>query len=230
MFDTVRDCLFFGHPPISLAKKDGGCAHLLPKHYPGAGAPISAYHGPMSTHAFPGFHSPGASTEAPLEMLAACHGRVHNQCETLGRLAAHLPTHGSDTAAQQAATAVMRYFDTAARDHHADEEEDLFPALLEAMAGSDAVCLRALTDGLRAEHRVLEGRWAALREVLARIAKGEPVALPPSDVQAFVAAYAAHIKKEDTELLPMAARLLSDVDITRIGTAMRVRRGIGEID
>ena len=93
-------------------------------------------------------YSPGASTEAPLEMLAACHGRVHKQCETLGRLAAHLPTHGSDTAAQQAATAVMRYFDTAARDHHADEEEDLFPALLEAMAGSDAVCLRALTDGL----------------------------------------------------------------------------------
>jgi hemerythrin-like domain-containing protein len=92
------------------------------------------------------------------------------------------------------------------------------------------VCLRALTDGLVAEHRVLEGHWAALREVLARIAKGEPVALPPSDVQAFVAAYAAHIEKEDTELLPMAARLLSDADITRIGTAMRVRRGIGEID
>ena len=188
------------------------------------------YHGGMSKLSFPGFHSPGASTEAPLEMLAACHGRVHKQCDTLERLAAHLPTHGSDTAAQQAATAVMRYFDTAARDHHADEEEDLFPALLEAMAGSDAVCLRALTDGLVAEHRVLEGRWAALREVLAHIAQGEPVALPPSDVQAFVAAYAAHIDKEDTELLPMAARLLSDADITRIGTAMRVRRGIGAVD
>ncbi|MDP3521039.1 MAG: hemerythrin domain-containing protein [Hydrogenophaga sp.] len=183
----------------------------------------------MSPIALPGFHSPGASTEAPLEMLAACHGRVHKQCETLRRLAVHLPTHGSDTAAQQAATAVMRYFDTAARDHHADEEEDLFPTLLEAMAGSDAVCIRALTDGLVSEHRVLEGRWHRLREVLARIAQGEPVALPPSDVQAFVAAYAAHIEKEDTELLPMAARLLSDADITRVGTAMRVRRGIGEV-
>lgn len=184
----------------------------------------------MSTHSFPGFHSPGASTEAPLEMLAACHGRVHKQCETLGRLADHLPNHGSDTAAQQAATAVMRYFDTAARDHHADEEEDLFPALLDAMAGSDAVCLRALTEGLRAEHRLLEARWHRLRDVLARIAQGETVVLPASEVQAFVAAYASHIEKEDTELLPMAARLLSDADITRVGTAMRVRRGIGEID
>jgi len=183
----------------------------------------------MSPIALPGFHSPGASTEAPLEMLAACHGRVHKQCETLRRLAAHLPTHGSDTAAQQAATAVMRYFDTAARDHHADEEEDLFPALLEAMAGSDAVCIRALTDGLVAEHRVLEGRWQALREVLACVAQGQPVELSASQVQDFVDAYAAHIEKEDTELLPMAARLLSDADITRVGTAMRVRRGIGEV-
>lgn len=204
--------------------------HLLPKVYALARQARAAYHGAMSSTPFPGFSSPGASTEAPLEMLAACHGRVHKQCDTLGRLAAHLPTHGSDAAAQQAATAVMRYFDTAARDHHADEEEDLFPALLEAMAGSDAVCLRELTDGLRAEHRVLEGRWAALREVLARVARGQPVALPPSDVQAFVAAYAAHIEKEDTELLPMATRLLSDADITRVGTAMRVRRGIGSVD
>jgi hemerythrin-like domain-containing protein len=197
--------------------------------YPGAKRPTAPYHGGMSKLSLPGFNSPGASTEAPLEMLAACHGRVHKQCETLGRLAAHLPTHGSDTAAQQAATAVTRYFDTAARDHHADEEEDLFPALLEAMAGSDAVCLRALTDGLVAEHRLLEARWHQLREVLTQISQGQPVELPASQVQDFVDAYAAHIEKEDTELLPMAARLLSDADITRVGTAMRVRRGIGVV-
>ena len=98
------------------------------------------------------------------------------------------------------------------------------------MAGSDAVCIRALTDGLVAEHRLLERRWHALREVLTQIAQGQPVELSVPQVQDFVAAYAAHIEKEDTELLPMAARLLSDADITRVGTAMRVRRGIGEID
>jgi hypothetical protein len=36
----------------------------------------------------------------------------------------------------------MRYFDVAARQHHEDEEQDLYPALLESMAGSDAICLR----------------------------------------------------------------------------------------
>ena len=175
----------------------------------------------------PGFHSPGASTEVPLEMLAACHGRVLHQCDTLGRLAAHLPDHGCDGAARQAATAVMRYFDTAARDHHADEEDDLFPALLEAMAGSDAVCIRALTEGLRAEHRALEARWHRLRERLTQIAAGHSAELPAAEVQDFVAAYTTPIDKEDSELLPLARRLLSDADISRVGTAMRVRRGIG---
>ncbi|MBM3387317.1 MAG: hemerythrin domain-containing protein, partial [Betaproteobacteria bacterium] len=102
---------------------------------------------------FPGFSSPAAGPEAPLHMLAACHTRVEKQCHTLERLQAHLPEHGSDAQAQEAAGAVLRYFDSAARHHHEDEEQDLFPALLEAMAGSDAVCIRELTSALLAEHR-----------------------------------------------------------------------------
>lgn len=180
----------------------------------------------MSPTPLPGFHSPGASTEAPLEMLAACHGRVHKQCETLGRLAAHLPTHGSDTAAQQAATAVTRYFDTAARDHHADEEEDLFPALFEAMAGSDAVCIRELTDALRSEHRQLEALWQRLRPELLAISQGLPHGFTHTLSQSFTQAYRAHAHKEDTELLPMATRLLSEEQIDRVGAAMRQRRGL----
>jgi hypothetical protein len=50
----------------------------------------------------------------------------------------------------------MRYFDTAARHHHEDEELDLFPALLECVAGPDAVCLRQLTAALCSDHRLLE--------------------------------------------------------------------------
>ena len=81
-------------------------------------------------------------------MLAACHGRVEKQCQALERLQTHLPVHGSDLQAQEAASAIMRYFDTAARHHHEDEEQDLFPALLESMAGSDAVCIQDLTASL----------------------------------------------------------------------------------
>ena len=102
----------------------------------------------MSPIALPGQNHPSASFEVPLEMLAACHQRIVQQCDTLNRLLPHLAAHGADLQAQQAAQAVLRYFDQAAVDHHADEEQDLFPALLESMAGSDAVCLRELIDVL----------------------------------------------------------------------------------
>ncbi len=175
----------------------------------------------------PGYSAPGAGFEAPLEMLAACHGRVQDQCATLQRLVPHIAAHGADPAARQAATAVMRYFDTAARHHHEDEEQDLFPALLDSMAGSDARCLRDLTQALVADHRVLEAQWRVLRDMLVHVAAGERAALGEAAVERFVADYAQHIRREEGELLPMAARLLSAAELDRIGRAMRERRGLG---
>ncbi|HEY8708825.1 MAG TPA: hemerythrin domain-containing protein [Burkholderiaceae bacterium] len=139
----------------------------------------------MST-SVPGHSAPSAGFEAPLAMLSASHYRIERQCATLRNLVLHLATDGSDIEARTAAAGVLRYFDTSAKQHHADEEEGLFPALIESMAGSDAVCLRALTEGLAADHR-------------------------------------------ERDLLPMAARLLSDDDLEHIGRAMRERRGIDSV-
>ena len=162
-------------------------------------------------------------------MLSACHDRMARQCATLRRLVPHLAEHGVDEAARTAAANVMRYFDTSAKHHHADEEEDLFPALIESMAASDAVCLRELTERLKAEHRAVEAAWQRVRVVLERVARGESVRLAPEDVEALVGQYERHIEREESELLPMAARLLSNEDLARIGCAMRARRGIGNI-
>lgn len=176
----------------------------------------------------PGHHAPAVGFEVPLEMLAACHGRVQSQCETLNRLVAHLGSHGADLQARQAAVAVMRYFDTSAKHHHADEEVDLFPALLESMAGSDAVCLRQLTTSLTAEHRELEQRWGDLRRQLEQVAGGQAALLAADEVTEFVGLYERHIAREESDLLPMAQRLLSDEELDRIGLAMRVRRNAVE--
>lgn len=178
------------------------------------------------THALPGHRAPTAGFEVPLEMLAACHHRIDSQCETLQRLVAHLATHGADENARVAAAAVLRYFDTAALHHHADEEVDLFPALIESMAGSDAVCIQALVASLRADHRSLEARWQRLRPALLKIAAGEAQPLLAADVTPLVDLYALHMAREEAELLPMAARLLSDAALDNVGRAMRARRGI----
>ena len=172
-----------------------------------------------------GHSTPAVGFEVPLAMLAACHGRVQHQCETLQRLLAHLKDHGADGPAQEAARAVMRYFDTAARHHHEDEEQDLFPALLESMAGSDAIGLRELTAALCNDHRTLERRWAGLHQQLSQVAEGHAAPLDDNDVAGFVQLYEQHIAREEAELLPTAARLLSDAELDRIGRAMRIRRG-----
>lgn len=182
----------------------------------------------MST-AFPGFSGPAVGTEVPLEMLAACHIRIQRQCLTLTRLVPHLAEHGADEQARSAAANIVRYFDTSALQHHADEEENLFPALLESMAGSDPVCLRQMTEGLAADHRTLEALWRRLRQVLENVAGGESVLLPATEVEAFVGLYERHLKFEEDELFPMAARLLGDAELDRIGQAMRERRGIADV-
>ena len=179
----------------------------------------------MTIH-LPGHPAPSGGFEVPLEMLSACHHRVERQCTTLRRLVPHLATNGTDADARIAAAAVMRYFDTAAMDHHADEEVDLFPALLESMAGSDAVCIRELIGALTLDHRALESHWQRLRPVLHRIEAGAGVSLTATDVAPFISLYEQHMAREESELLPMAARLLGDEALDRIGRAMRARRGI----
>ncbi len=176
---------------------------------------------------FPGFTAPRAGFEVPLEMLAACHLRITDQIATLQRLVTHLVEHGADAEAQTAAQRVLRYFDTAARDHHADEEVDLFPALIESMAGSDAVCLREMFSALAAEHRELEARWQPLRTLLQGVVEGQAVRLDAGKVDGFASLYQRHMAREEAELLPMARRLLGDGELDRIGAAMRARREAG---
>jgi hemerythrin-like domain-containing protein len=160
----------------------------------------------------------------PLQRLATCHQRLGQQCAALRRLVPQVAGHGVDAQAREAAAGVLRYFDRTTPQHHADEEQDLFPALLESMAGSDAVCLREMTQGLAADHRALESAWGRLRAALQRVAAGESVALPAAEIEAFIALNEAHSAREDDELLPMAARLLDDAALARIGETMRARR------
>lgn len=180
--------------------------------------------GMSHTFAFPGLSSPNVGTDSPLQLLSACHTRVNKQLRTLQRLQVHVQQHGPDQQAREAATAILRYFTQAAPLHHADEEQDLFPALLEAMAGSDATCIQDLQTRIHREHRQLEAFWAQLQPTLNALAQGQPRPLPPDEVARFVQAYEAHMAIEDREVMPMAERLLDASTLERMGHHMRQRR------
>ena len=174
-------------------------------------------HDPFAVNAAPGF-------DDPLGMLRACHRRIERQLATLGRLLRHLPEHHADADARAAATAIMRYFDTAAINHHADEEQSLFPRLV--AAAPDA---RELVRHLEREHVTLAARWARLRPLLSAIVARGGAFLPVKDVDAFRAAYAAHIAREEGELLPRAEQVLATKDLAAIGAEMAARRDVAFI-
>ncbi|SDD70880.1 hemerythrin domain-containing protein [Paraburkholderia lycopersici] len=166
---------------------------------------------------------PAASFDEPVEMLKACHERIAAQCLTLERLAAYLPLHGADTQAQQAASAVMRYFDVAGPHHHADEEHDLFPMLIEAGQRLGSPVAERIAS-LSSEHRSLEAAWAQLRVVLADIAQGKASSPETVRVDDFVGAYRAHIVLEESQILPFAEASLSEEQLARLSAAMVARR------
>jgi len=165
-----------------------------------------------------------ADFDHPLEMLSACHDRVKDRIDTLERLVKHLPQHGCDEQARQAATNVMRYFDTAGEHHHDDEERDLFPALERTRAHDGAAA--ALIARLLDEHVRLKAMWQTLRTELECIAAGAGAALDAAHVERFGALYRQHIDLEERELLPLAAAALAESETAVLGAAMARRRGV----
>ena len=155
----------------------------------------------------------------PLGMLRACHGRLQRQLATLERLARHLPEHGCDANARSAARAILRYFDSAEPNHHADEESSIFPRLL-----ARAPSTRDLVARLEDEHERMHARWRKLRPLLAGIASGQRANLPPRLVQDVQRAYDTHLALEDEALLPICAELLTAEELAAIGSEMRARR------
>lgn len=169
----------------------------------------------LQAAAAPGF-------DDPLEMLRACHGRITAQCDTLQRLVGHLQAQGNDTQAAQAARAILRYFDTAGRHHHDDEEQDLFPALL---ASGDSEVARHVAR-LLGEHQEMDAAWHTLRPLLAAIAEDRAGTLDAGTVAHFIDCYARHIVFENGTLLPLAQTLLDEATLQHIGRNMAARRGV----
>ena len=160
--------------------------------------------------------------DRPLAVLEACHGRIAKQCDTLEKLLAHLHEHGADAQAQQAARAVLAYFDTAAVHHHDDEERNLFPLL--EQAGAPGAC--ELVETLTLEHDAQALIWRRLRAELQAIEAGTAAVLDAELTRRFVEMNRAHLEFENTHVLPLARQVLGAADLERLGRAMAARRGV----
>ncbi|MES2048497.1 MAG: hemerythrin domain-containing protein [Pseudomonadota bacterium] len=164
--------------------------------------------------------------DQPVAVLKHCHDRIRKQLDTLDKLLEHLPRHGCDEQAMQAAKAVLRYFTEAAPLHHEDEEVDLLPTLQMTATGEDAALLQEYLPLILAQHHQMAAQWAVLEQQLQAIAKAESADLSENDVAQFKEIYAGHMQIEETQIAPMAMRIFSETQMRKLGAAMQQRRGI----
>lgn len=164
--------------------------------------------------------------DQPIAVLKHCHDRIRKQLLTLEKLPIHLADYGADKEAQQAASAVLKYFHNAAPLHHADEEDDLLPALAATAQNEDAQLLKELQPKILAQHITMAAHWQLLESQLLSIADGSGEELSMDDVIQFQALYQEHMEIEETQIAPMALRILSKEQMQKMGAAMQERRGI----
>jgi len=157
----------------------------------------------------------------PLGLLRACHERIFKHCDLVENLAAHMATQGVDQEAREAAEKVHRYFSVAAKHHHQDEEQDLFPLL-----ARQSLKLADQVHQLKLEHERLDTLWVEVEPLLPKLSTIEDVEAFQTLAKRFAAAYREHARSENSELLEMIQHIFSSNELKQIGQAMAERRGV----
>jgi hemerythrin-like domain-containing protein len=178
---------------------------------------------------------PDHGFDQPLELLSDCHRRIES---FLGMMLRVLERSGNgrnplSTDERQALEAALTYFDIAAPRHTQDEEQSLFPRM-RASADPDAQAALARIASLEADHRRADAQHVAAKALCRRWLDAGP--LPQPDRQRLSdllhdlrQMYTSHIALEDTELFPLAARLLDRQQLRAIGHEMARRRGLSTL-
>jgi hemerythrin-like domain-containing protein len=169
--------------------------------------------------------------DEPLGLLSDCHRRIEHFLRVLATVADDAAGGPLTPSRRRAMEGAVKYFAVAAPQHIADEEVSLFPRLRESTDPAVTDALAAI-DRLEHEHDEAEAHHAGVDELVRRWLADDR--LPPADVEqlrhrlsCLQALYQEHIKVEDHEVFPAAARALDRAQIEQIGSEMAARRNVG---
>ena len=142
-----------------------------------------------------------ASVAADFEALDACHHQIHLHLAALAAMAKHIEEVGIDETVKRQAATIESFFSGTSRQHHAEEEKNVFPPLL---ASGDARLMAAVRT-LQQDHGWIEENWLELAPQLRAIASGNHWA-DPTELQHYVEVFLAlcqgHIALEETLIYP----------------------------
>ena len=171
----------------------------------------------------PGIPSIAPNFDDPIGLIKACHERIAFHCDLLSKTMSYLSENGVDEEAVEAARKVYRYFSTAGKLHHQDEEQDIFPRLIRV-----SMKLADIINTLKHEHQSIDKLWDTLSVSLDDPGTITPEQLP--ELKKFCAEFyrlnLKHIKFEEEELLSIASHMINNDELKLIGASMKERRHI----
>lgn len=141
----------------------------------------------------------------PFEALDSTHRRVLEVLQTFDGLLDHLEAFGPDPTARALARDIGGFFESQARQHHADEERHIFPLLLNS--GQPDLVHQVLR--LQQDHGWLEEDWLELAPQIEAIAAGYNwynVDVLRHALPVFTALHREHIALEESMIYPAAKR------------------------
>jgi len=168
-------------------------------------------------------NAPPTAQATPLQQFSDSHRGIlcaMRAFEALPELAA------AADRSRQVAVATLHLFEDAVMPHHADEESELFPAVIRsAAAGEERSRVEAIVDRLIAEHRSVESLWKTLKPAVKRVASGIDAQLEADAVAALVWAYNRHAEFEEIEFLPLASDILgrNGNHLSALGLSLHLR-------
>jgi hemerythrin-like domain-containing protein len=172
-------------------------------------------------------HDP--SQDAPVRSFTNAHAGIVTHLKALGRLPALLEPAAQ---ARRIASETIGFFHGVVLQHHADEERELFPAVLESAApGRERQLVQQMVDRLCAEHRQLEYAWEQIEPELKAIARGRDTSIDSAAVMALVSAYQAHAGYEEQAFLPLAQTILerNGDHMAALGLALHLRHSLTDL-
>jgi hypothetical protein len=163
-----------------------------------------------------------AHAPTPLATFTRCHLGIVSQLQSSVQLPGLL---SAAARARANARRTLELFANAVLPHHAEEESELFPAVLRNARGDEQETVRTLVERLTAEHRDIEARWRVLEPQVRDAAEGRPVRIEPLAMADLVRVYLRHARVEETEFLPVAEAILARAgEDAALGLALHQRK------
>jgi hemerythrin-like domain-containing protein len=166
----------------------------------------------------------------PLGLLGDCHRRIERFLKLLVTITQSAEGRALSAEQREAMEAACVYFRNAAPKHTLDEEESLFPRL-RAASDPRATAALALIEHLHTDHDTADEMHSEVDALVRRWLAEGALASELADrlarlLENLSAIYQQHIAVEESQVFPLAGRVLSPSEIEQMGREMAARRGI----